>query len=442
MSRLDYAPKLEEIQITDLKRGFGFFTPKSDKPVSLAALKAAIKNAGYTLDRAEITVTGTLTRDGETWLLIAIPTNQRFSLEGTEASSVLAGASEGTRVEITGEWKTTGVGTSARELISPRTMKKDEDATKKRAEANADVLDELPAVKFVRAGFDASPAEEAAPAAAAPVAPIRTTTPGLTVYKGGAIVPRLYFVNQHLGNLDVSRQRLQVSLSYTPSPRLQLEAEVPFSRTSFDDGASSGSGFGLGNITLWSKYRFFRTVKTFGDRQAAARFGLELPTGKKTPPSEAKLNAPEFVRQQLTPISGGLSPHFDIAYSQAERRVVFGGNVEGIIRSERGGFRMGHEMRVNTDLEYVLLPRNYDSPGGELFLILETTFVHRRLGRINGNVVPDSRSTEYYLAPGLQYAAAPRWVIEGSLQIPIIQNTGAQVLRNGTNLLVGIRYLY
>lgn len=37
---------------------------------------------------------------------------------------------------------------------------------------------------------------------------------------------------------------------------------------------TSGSGFGLGNITGWAKYRFFRTVETYGDRQAALRVGL------------------------------------------------------------------------------------------------------------------------------------------------------------------------
>ena len=44
--------------------------------------------------------------------------------------------------------------------------------------------------------------------------------------------------------------------------------------------------------------------------------------------------------------------------------MIFGGNVEAIARSERDGFRMGHEVRVNTDLEYVLLPRDYKAPGG------------------------------------------------------------------------------
>jgi hypothetical protein len=273
-------------------------------------------------------------------------------------------------------------------------------------------------------------------------APIRVTSPGLTVYKGGAITPRLYLIRQSLGTLKVNRQMVDVSLSYTPLSTLQLEAEVPISRTSFHDTATSGSGVGLGNITAWAKYRFFRKVKTYGDRQAAARFGLELPTGKKDAPSESQINVPAFVRQQLTPINGGLSPHFDLAYSQAGGRVIFGGNAEVIVRTERDGFRLGHEQRLSTDLEYVWLPRDYDKPGGELFLILETTFVHRGTGRLNGVPVSGSKATEYYLAPGLQYAAHPRFVAECSVQFPVVRNTGPLALRTDVNVLLGVKYLF
>ena len=103
---------------------------------------------------------------------------------------------------------------------------------------------------------------------------------------------------------------------------------------------------------------------------------------------------------------------------------------------------MGHEIRVNTDLEYVLLPRDYDTPGGELFMIVETSFVHRGSGRLAGDSISGSNSTEYYIAPGLQYAAAPRFVVEGSIQLPLVLNTGPLVLRNDRNILLGVRYLF
>ena len=148
------------------------------------------------------------------------------------------------------------------------------------------------------------------------------------------------------------------------------------------------------------------------------------------------------VRQQLTPISGALATHFDLAYSQAGGRLIFGGNAEVVFRTERAGFRMGHEQRLNTDLEYVLLPRDYTKPGGELFLILETTFVHRGTGRLNGTTVAGSKATEYYLAPGLQYAARPQLVIEGSVQFPVVRNIGPLTLRTDLNVLLGIKYLF
>ncbi len=174
-----------------------------------------------------------------------------------------------------------------------------------------------------------------------------------------------------------------LDFSYTPTPKLLVEAEIPVTRVSFKD-ATTGGGWGVGNIIISGKYRFFRQVEAWGDRQAALRFGLELPTGNTSAPGEQQLQATAFVRQQLSPISGGLSPHLDLTYSQAKGRFIFGGNVEGVLRSERVGFRLGHELRINTDLEYVLFPRKYDRPGGEVFAILESNLIRRGTGRIAG----------------------------------------------------------
>jgi hypothetical protein len=449
VSRLDYAPKLKEIQVTDIKKGIGVFTPKPDKPVSFVALKETLKKAGYTLDTANIALVGKLAKEDTTWVLTVPASGQRFVLEGSDLDKILVGMAADSPVEIKGNWKTVGEGTSSHEIIVPNSATKATITSAPKIAFFRD--DEQPIVRFLPAKFVASNADPFVYAAEAselpgggakPAAPIRVTSPGLTVYKGGAITPRLYLIHQHLGNLNVDRQVLDVSVSYTPSPRVQLEIEVPVSRTSFANGMTSGSGAGLGNITAWSKYRFFRKVKTYGDRQAAVRFGLELPTGKKDAPTTLQVNAPAFVRQQLTPISGGLSPHFDLAFSQAGGRFIFGGNAEAILRTERDRFRMGHEVRVNTDTEYVLLPRHYAAPGHELFLIMETTFVHRGLGRLAGASVAGSNSTEYYLAPGLQYAAAPQFVIEASFQFPLLRNTGPMVLRNDRNILLGMKYLF
>jgi hypothetical protein len=429
VSRLAFAPKLQEIEITDIKNGVGVFTPKADKAVSFAALKEALKKAGYTLASAKITVAGKLGRDSTGWWIVADASGQRFALSGDGIEQALPGARPNAQAEVTGEWTTVGVGKDAREALTPL-------PAKKAGRLQGGHRDDVAAAESV----DVASGEPVT--GSPPVAPIRTTSPGLTVYRGGALVPRYVHTRQRLGGLTVDRHTLLIGFSYTPTPTLQLEAEIPFTRTSLRDGAVSAAGAGAGNLTLSGKYRFFRRVEEWGDRQAALRFALELPTGQTAIPGGARLQSPAFVRQQLSPVGGGLAPHVDLSYSQAKGRFIFGGNAEGVFRAERGGFRTGHELRVNTDLEFVLFPFSYDRPGGEVFAILETNFIRRGEGRVNGARVPGSRSTEYYLAPGIQYAAHPRFVIEGSLQLPVVRDTGPQLLRVERSLLVGVRLLY
>jgi Putative MetA-pathway of phenol degradation len=427
VSRLNFAPKLNEIEITDIKNGIGVFTPKAEKPVSYAALKETLKKAGYSLASAKITVNGKLARDAAGWSLMNETSGQRFALEGEGVDLALPDAAPNAQVEITGDWKTVGEG---KEIISPLPAKKAGRFHSENGESPA---------KTEYVDVTSSGPVEGAPF---PIAPIRTTSPGLTVYRGGAFTPRYIYIRQQLGGLKVDRHMMLLNFSYTPTPKLLVEAEIPVTRVSFKDGANSGGDEGIGNVIVSGKYRFFRQVEAWGDRQAALRFGLGLPTGKNDAPSEQQLHAPAFVRQQLSPISGGLSPHVDLTYSQAKGRFIFGGNVEGVLRSERDGFRMGNELRINTDLEYVLFPRKYDRPGGEVFAILESNFIRRGTGRVAGAPVPGSRSTEYYLSPGVQYAMRPRFVIEASYQIPVVRNSGPQVLRIERGLLVGVRILY
>jgi hypothetical protein len=116
VSRLSFAPKLNEIEITDIKNGIGVFTPKADKPVSFAALKETLKKAGYTLASAKITVAGKLTRDATGPSLIAGTSGQRFSLEGDDVAQSPLGDVE---TEVTGDWKTVGDGKDTREVITP-----------------------------------------------------------------------------------------------------------------------------------------------------------------------------------------------------------------------------------------------------------------------------------------------------------------------------------
>lgn len=436
VSRLDFAPKLADIKVTDIKKGLGEFVPKPDKPVSFTALKQTLKKAGYTLADAEISVSGTLIRDGDKSIIEASSSKQRFVLEvGTD--NPLAGIEPGNIFEASGGWQTVEKDTASLEVIQLRSAKKL--ATVQRSTGAE--KSQTGAERSQPTGIQVS-LNGVGNGSGLYFSSIRTTNPGLTVYRGGAVIPRYFYTRQHLSDLKIDRQGVRVGVSYTPTPTLQLEAEIPYQHTQFESVSGSGSGNGFGNITLWSKYRFYRTLQTWGDKQAAIRIGVELPTGKKEAPGNPTIVMTEFVRQQLTAINGGLAFHSDLSYSQARRRVIYGGNLETVLRGEREGYRTGHEVRLNTDLEYVLLPFKYQNPGHELFASLETSYSYRDTGRLNGRKISGSSGSEFFVAPGLQFTATPRFVVEASFQVPVVRNLGPLLLRTDKSFLIGIRYLY
>jgi hypothetical protein len=425
VSLLDFGPKPEDVKITDFYQGLSEFAPKSEKPVRFADLKATLKRAGFSLISASITVSGRLSRDESGWRLEAGVSGQHFELAEDVSGAEIEKRADGIDFEVTGDWQTGGKSCEQCEMIHVRSCKR------------VGGHSEIGAAPFHDANPIRGPFVEGT-GAAMPPAPIWTTTPSLAVYKGGEVTLRYHFRQQHLGALKVSHHEARLGFSYTPTPKLQFEGEVPYHI--YNQG--SVSAHNSGNVIAWTKYRFYNSLETGGDRQGSIRVGIELPTASRNVVSDPATNEDEFLRRQLVQINGGLSVHMDAAYSRAKRRFIYGANVEGVMRSEFEGVRMGNEIRLNTDFEYILLPIEYRGPTNELRLILETTYLHKSRGRINGNVVPGSSASEYYVAPALQFAFSPRWVIEGSYQLPVVLNTGPRLLRTDRSVMFGVRFMY
>jgi hypothetical protein len=426
VSLLDFGPKPEEVKITDFYQGLCVFTPKAEKPVRFADLKATLKKAGFNLISAEIAVSGKLSSDDSGWWIEAGASGQRFKLAGDALGAEVEKGAAGADFEVIGDWQTGDKICEQCEVIHVRSGKRGD----RRSETGDD--------QSLNANPIRGPFVEVDAAGGMPPEPIRTTTPSLAVYKGGEVTLRYHFMQQHLGDLKVDHHEVRLGFSYTPTPKLQFEGEVPYHV--FDQG--NASAHNSGNVIGWVKYRFHNSLETGGDRQAAIRVGFELPTASKNAVGDPATNEAEFLRRQLLRIDGGFSTHMDVVYSRAKQRFVYGANLEGVMRSEFVGVRMGNEIRLNTDLEYILLPVEYRGPTNELRLILETNYIHKARGRINGHVVPGSSASEYYVAPAIQFAFNPRWVVEGSYQAPVVLNTGPQLLRTDRSVMFGIRFMY
>jgi hypothetical protein len=183
---------LKEIEITDIEHGLAVFKPKPEQPVSFAVLQKALKQAGYKLGSAEITVAGTLARDGAAWSLVNDASGQQFALADGNLGRVLEGAQAGARVEITGDWKTVGTGTATREVISPLPTASTTPTSSVVFSPTlfSSALTPDASTRSTAVSLPSSDASPSSPSASLPLAPVRTTSPGLTVYKGGAFVAR------------------------------------------------------------------------------------------------------------------------------------------------------------------------------------------------------------------------------------------------------------
>jgi hypothetical protein len=99
--RLEFAPKLKDMEVTDIENGHFVFRPKPSKPVSLADLQKAITKAGYQIEGTWIEVTGILTPNG-----LQVPeTGQVFHLEGGERLRALREKAGAGKVLAAGSWK-------------------------------------------------------------------------------------------------------------------------------------------------------------------------------------------------------------------------------------------------------------------------------------------------------------------------------------------------
>lgn len=104
VSRLDFAPETESMEVTDIATGHFVFSPLSGRQVSYSDLNKAITDAGYEIEAASIEVIGKFVANGR---LHVEETDQTFHLVNEEELSRLREqVSSDLPVTVSGQWKT------------------------------------------------------------------------------------------------------------------------------------------------------------------------------------------------------------------------------------------------------------------------------------------------------------------------------------------------
>ncbi len=300
----------------------------------------------------------------------------------------------------------------------------------------------LPTPGYVRA---ASGVDEAAAAPTGAFRPIRTNTPGTGVFIGSGLVVRALHDRESVGDRELSTWRAVADYRHTPATHWVLGVRAPWVLDRSLEGAAAGAGristSGAGDLSLSVKHRFFRAVGRWSDRHMAAEVEVELPTGSGVP--RAADGLPVDRRHRLAPGSGSVDFVADLIYQEGRRRFVYGGDLSVRLNTEGdGGYRFGHEVRLNLDLEYILFPREYRRPGNEVFVLLETTIRRKWADEVDGRSLERTERTDLLLAPAVQHIISDQLLASLSVQLPAVSDAPAGGLEKDLDVLAELRYAF
>lgn len=106
VSRLSFAPRTQDMKVTDVKTGHFVFAPRPDRPVSREELARSVTRAGYEIEDTSIEVRGTVAAAGDR--LEASGTGQVFSLAGAKLADLREELRKGATaapLDVRGRWK-------------------------------------------------------------------------------------------------------------------------------------------------------------------------------------------------------------------------------------------------------------------------------------------------------------------------------------------------
>lgn len=277
----------------------------------------------------------------------------------------------------------------------------------------------------------------AGPAAAFP---IRTRDPGTGIFSGSAVVGRTVFDEASGGGARVSTLMVPAAVLYSPTTNSAFGMELPYVEHRLSTAEGSDVMRGAGDLVLFGRYKFFSRPAGGRWDQASAQVGLSVPTGATD--RRLRLFMPAPVRRALQPGSGTTDVIFDVAGGRFTTRYNLAASTSYRWRNGGGSVQLGDEFTASVGGELFLLPRWTRSRGFDLLSLLEFSYVHRERTDFDGLAVRDSGFDELLLAPGLQWIATERFLLETSVQFPVFQAVNGSQPSLDHSVLAGFRFVY
>ncbi|RTR06473.1 transporter [Halomonas nitroreducens] len=257
----------------------------------------------------------------------------------------------------------------------------------------------------------------------------------LPVAEGNGVLRQQFLHREAGGNgRDLEVSGAVTLLGYGASRDLTLFGALPYlDKRLTADGIQRGSD-GLGDLRLWARYTLYRHDAPGRTLRIAPYLGLETPTGR-----DDDRDALGQLPRPLQPGSGAWDPFAGLVVTYQTLDLELDAQVAYQANTEADGFAFGDMARLDGAAQYRLWPRALTGGvPGFLYGVLEANLIHRDPDELQGKATPDSGGTRLFLSPGLQYVTR-RWVIEGIVQLPIVQDLDGSAPEDDAILRAGVR---
>lgn len=278
---------------------------------------------------------------------------------------------------------------------------------------------------------------------AAVSAPITFNT-ALPVAKGEFIVREQLVVNQSgddPGGADRDRTSRAIAsvLGYGVSGKFAVFSVLPYldNELQITTGGQrvTRSTSGFGDLTVLGRYTVVQRDRPGRNFRVAPFLGIKAPTGEDdaTDPLGRLPPNVQVGSGSWDPFVGVVATYQTLDY-QLDSQFSYRAN------NEANRFRSGDIVRLDGSLQYRLRPRELTGGvPGFLYGVIEVNLAYHDRNHAGGLENPDSGGTRVFLTPGVQYVTR-RWIVEGSVQIPVSQDLNGAALENGYIARAGFRW--
>lgn len=237
---------------------------------------------------------------------------------------------------------------------------------------------------------------------------------------------------------DLSAASLVSVLGYGATPRLAVFGVLPYTDKELDFTVSGNrlgrSASGIGDVSLFGRFTLIQRDQPGRTFRVASFLGVKAPTG-----DDDKRDGLGRLPPGLQPgtgawdVFGGVVATYQVLARQVD------GQISYRVNNQANGFDPGDEVRLDGSLQYRLWPRTLGA-GVPDFLhgVLEMNLLHRDKNEFNGERDENSGGTTLFIAPGLQYVTK-RWIVEGVIQLPVMQNLNGNALESDYIVRAGVR---